>query len=62
MNMNDIDHWDVTHLRAAAARERARALAELRARFAAWLRTALASAPTISAPHAKGRECFGTDC
>lgn len=57
-----MDNWDITAVRAAAARERARALHELHARFAAWLRSWLASAPTISAPQARGRECFGTDC
>lgn len=57
-----MDNWDLPRLRAAATRERARALRELHARFAGWLRSRLASAPTISAPQARGRECFGTDC
>lgn len=57
-----MDNWDIAAVRAAATRERAQALHELHARFAAWLRSRLASAPTISAPQARGRECFGTDC
>lgn len=57
-----MDNWDIAAQRAAASRERAQALHELHARFAAWLRSRPASAPTISAPQARGRECFGTDC
>jgi hypothetical protein len=53
-----MDNWDYAALRATAGRERAKAMHELLAWFAAWWR----SAPTISAPHARGRECFGTDC
>ena len=53
MNMNDLDHWDIGRLRAAAARERAQALRDLRARFAAWLRTVVSA----NAPQAKAREC-----
>jgi len=56
MRMNDVDHWDLAALRAAAARERAQALGALLARFAAWLR----GAPTIRAPQARERACFGT--
>lgn len=57
--MNDIDHWDIAALRAAATRERSEAVHALLARFAAWLR---AVPTTIRAPQTKGRECFGTDC
>lgn len=53
-----MDPWNTASIRAAASRERAAALQDLLARFAAWLQ----SAPTISAPQARGRECFGTDC
>jgi len=53
-----MDTWDLSEQRAAASRARAAAVHALLARFAAWWR----SAPTISAPHARGRECFGTDC
>lgn len=57
MNMNDdIDYWDLPALRARAARERAHALHELHARFAAWLR----SLYPAQAPRAKSRECL--DC
>jgi hypothetical protein len=45
-------------LQAAARRERSAYVHALLARFAAWLR----SAPTIRAPQAKERECFGTGC
>lgn len=54
MNMDDIDHWDIPALRANAARERARALHELHARVAAWLRSLVTAAP------AKPRDCL--DC
>ena len=57
-----MDNWDIAAMRAAASRERAQALRELHARFAAWLRSLLGSAPTISAPQARGRECLGTGC
>lgn len=57
-----MDTWDLSAQRAAASRERAEAVHALFARFAAWLRSTLASAPTISAPQARERECFGTDC
>jgi hypothetical protein len=57
-----IDTWDLSAQRAAASRERAEVVHALLARFAAWLRSAFASAPTIRAPQARGRECFGTEC
>jgi hypothetical protein len=53
-----MDTWDLEAQRAAASRARAEAVLTLFARFAAWLRRA----STISAPQARGRECFGTDC
>ncbi len=53
-----IDAWDLSAQRAAASRERAEVVHALLARFVAWLRRA----STISAPQARGRECFGTDC
>jgi hypothetical protein len=53
-----VDTWDISAQRAAASRARAEAVHALLARFAAWLR----SAPTIRAPLAKERECFGTGC
>lgn len=56
MRMNGIDPWDHATLRAAAARERAAVAHTLLARFAAWLR----GAPTIRAPQARERACFGT--
>ena len=57
-----MDYWDIAASRAAASRERSAVVHALVAQFAAWLRSALASAPTIRAPQAEGRECFGTDC
>jgi hypothetical protein len=57
-----MDTWDISAQRAAASRARAEVVHALLARFAAWLRSAFASAPTISAAQARGRECFGTDC
>jgi len=55
MNMNDIDHWDLSAMRAAAARERAEAVSALLARFGAWLR----SLNLVRAPRARPRECQG---
>jgi len=57
-----MDTWNLSAQRAAASRARAEVVHALLGRFAAWLRSALASAPTIGAAQAKGRECFGTDC
>jgi hypothetical protein len=57
-----MDSWDHEAQRAAASRARAEAVHALLAWFAAWLRSVFAYAPTIGAPQAKGRECFGTDC
>lgn len=54
MNLNEIDRWDIPHLRALAARERARALHELHHRFSAWLRSLISAAP------ASPRDC--ADC
>jgi hypothetical protein len=51
-----MDTWDLSGQRAAASRERAAALHELLARFAAWRR----GTPTIGAPQVRGRECSGT--
>jgi hypothetical protein len=51
-----MDTWNLSAQRAAASRERAAAVRELLARFAAWRR----GAPTISAPQVRGRECSGT--
>lgn len=48
--------------REAARLERSHIAHALLARFAAWLRSAPASAPTIRAPQAKGRACFETGC
>ena len=62
MDHSDLDHWDIAASRAAASRARSEAVHALLGQFAAWARSLLASAPTISAPHVKGRECFGTDC
>jgi hypothetical protein len=53
-----MDTWDISGQRAAASRARAQALQTLLGRFAAWLRRA----PTIRAPLARERECFGTGC
>jgi hypothetical protein len=53
-----MSHFDIEALQAAARRERSAYVHALLARFAAWLR----SAPTIRAPQAKERECFGTGC
>jgi hypothetical protein len=53
-----METWNLEAQRAAASRARAKAVNELLAQFAAWLRRA----STISAPQARGRECFGTDC
>jgi hypothetical protein len=53
-----MDIWNLEAQRAAASRARAAAVHELLAGFAAWLRRT----STISAPQARGRECFGTDC
>jgi hypothetical protein len=58
MNLNDLEHWNIAAMRAAASRERTEAIHALLARFAAWLR----STPTIRAPQAKGRACFKTGC
>jgi hypothetical protein len=57
-----IEPWDLSAQRAAASRERAEAVHALLVRFAAWLRSAFASAPTIRAPLVKERACFGTEC
>jgi hypothetical protein len=57
--MNPID-LDASH--AAARLERSRTVHALLSRFAAWLRSAPASTPTIRAPQAKGRACFETGC
>jgi len=51
-----MDAWNLSAQRAAASRERAAAVHEMLARFAAWWR----GAPTIRAPHVRGRECSGT--
>jgi hypothetical protein len=56
MNVKAMDHWDDAQIRAAASRERARALRNLRAHFAGWLRTTISGA----APRARTRECL--DC
>jgi len=51
-----MDPWNLAATRAAASRERAQVVHALLARFAAWLR----GAPTIRAPQARERACFGT--
>jgi len=42
-----MDTWNLSAQRAAASRARAEVVHALLGRFAAWLRSALASAPTI---------------
>jgi hypothetical protein len=53
-----MDPWNLATTRAAASRARANVVHDLLARFAAWLR----ATPTIRAPQAKERACFGTGC
>jgi hypothetical protein len=54
MKLNDLDHWNIAAMRAAASRERAQALHELGARLAAWVRSTLVA----GAPRARRRECL----
>jgi len=56
MNTRNMHYWDDAHARAAASRERAKAMHELRVRLASWLRSALSG----GAPRARAPECL--DC
>ena len=52
-----MEYWDYAAVRAAASRERAKALRAMSARVTAWLRGA---PTTIRVPQARERECSGT--
>jgi len=56
MNVKAMNHWDDAQIRAAASRERAKAMRDLRVHFAGWLRTTISG----GAPRARTRECL--DC
>lgn len=56
MNLTPLNLWDDAQLRAAASRERAKAMHDLRVRFSDWLRAVRLG----GAPRARARECL--DC
>jgi len=56
MIIKALNHWNEAQLRAAASRERAKALRDLRLQVTGWLRAALSGGTA----HARTRECL--DC